>query len=128
MQKLGDFKLPQFFSYPPYFTYQSLLQNFIFCFFPSLSMSLKIMDWWKVCFFLYFSLQPVRDTREKQIQLWKELILDYCKAQKIFLINVEEDFPLFSNSAIDSNDPLSAFFTWLQFHYWLNMLSRKAVS
>ncbi|KAG2309878.1 hypothetical protein Bca52824_029626 [Brassica carinata] len=35
-------------------------------------------------------LQPVRDTREKQIQLWKELIL----------IGVE-DSPLFSNSAID---------------------------
>ncbi|KAH0941346.1 hypothetical protein HID58_000983 [Brassica napus] len=66
MQKLGDFKLPQFFNYPPYFT-----------------------------------LQPVRDTREKQIQLWKELILDYCKSQKVFLIGVEEDFPLFSNSAID---------------------------
>lgn len=44
----------------------------------------------------------MRDTREKQIQLWKELILDYCKTQKVFLIGVEEDFPLFSNSAIDS--------------------------
>ncbi|ESQ43581.1 hypothetical protein EUTSA_v10015765mg, partial [Eutrema salsugineum] len=50
---------------------------------------------------LYWSLQPVRDTHEKQIQLWKELILDYCKAQKVFLIGVVEDFPLFSNSAID---------------------------
>ncbi|XP_010436262.1 PREDICTED: vacuolar protein sorting-associated protein 25-like, partial [Camelina sativa] len=49
----------------------------------------------------YFTLQPVRDTHEKQIQLGKELILDYCKSQKIFLIGVEEDFPLFSNSAID---------------------------
>ena len=25
MQKLGDFKLPQFFNYPPYFTYSSNL-------------------------------------------------------------------------------------------------------
>ncbi|CAH2051712.1 unnamed protein product [Thlaspi arvense] len=50
----------------------------------------------------YFTLQLVRDTREKQIQLWKELILDYCKTQKVFLIGVEEDFPLFSNSSIDS--------------------------
>ncbi|KAL3738664.1 hypothetical protein ACJRO7_020097 [Eucalyptus globulus] len=51
MQTLGNFKLPPFFNYPPYFT-----------------------------------LQPVRDTREKQVQLWKELILDFCKTQKIFVI------------------------------------------
>ncbi|KAJ8754344.1 hypothetical protein K2173_002795 [Erythroxylum novogranatense] len=66
MQKLGDFKLPQFFNYTPYFT-----------------------------------LQPVRDTREKQLQLWKELILDYCKTQKIYTIGLEENFPLFSNPVIE---------------------------
>ncbi|KAJ8494033.1 hypothetical protein OPV22_015754 [Ensete ventricosum] len=66
MQRLGDFKLPHFFNYPPYFT-----------------------------------LQPVRETREKQVQLWKELILDYCRSQKIFVISLEEDFPLFSNPVIE---------------------------
>ncbi|XP_077234279.1 E2F/DP family winged-helix DNA-binding domain-containing protein [Tasmannia lanceolata] len=66
MQKLGDFKLPQIFNYPPYFT-----------------------------------LQPVRDTREKQVQLWRELILDYCRSQKIFVIGLEEDFPLFTNPVIE---------------------------
>ncbi|ERN02069.1 hypothetical protein AMTRI_Chr02g223760 [Amborella trichopoda] len=66
MQKVGEFKLPHFFNYPPYFT-----------------------------------LQPVRDTREKQVQLWKELILDYCKHHKIFVIGLEEEFPLFSNPTID---------------------------
>lgn len=77
MQKLGDFKLPQFFNYPPYFT-----------------------------------LQPVRDTREKQVQLWKELILDYCRTQKIFVIGLEEEFPLFSNQLIErslSNEAREAF-------------------
>ncbi|XP_071717129.1 vacuolar protein sorting-associated protein 25 [Rutidosis leptorrhynchoides] len=49
----------------------------------------------------YFTLQPVRETREKQIQLWKELILDYCRTQKIFVIGLEQDFPLFSNPAIE---------------------------
>lgn len=49
----------------------------------------------------YFTLQPVRETREKQTQLWKELIIDYCKSQKIFVIGLEEDFPLFSNPAIE---------------------------
>ncbi|WCJ21737.1 Vacuolar protein sorting-associated protein 25 [Euphorbia peplus] len=63
---MGDFKLPQFFNYPPYFT-----------------------------------LQPVRDTREKQVKLWKELIVDYCRTQKIFVIDVEEKFPLFSNPVIE---------------------------
>ncbi|KAL9675330.1 hypothetical protein QQ045_003532 [Rhodiola kirilowii] len=66
MQKLGEFKLPQFFNYPPYFT-----------------------------------LQPVRDTREKQVQLWKELILDYCRTQKVFTVVLDEEFPLFSNPVID---------------------------
>ncbi|KAI8530627.1 hypothetical protein RHMOL_Rhmol11G0074100 [Rhododendron molle] len=65
MQKLGEFKLPNFFNYPPYFT-----------------------------------LQPVKDTREKQIQLWKELILDYCKTQKVFIVE-PEGFPLFTNSGIE---------------------------
>lgn len=36
------------------------------------------------------------------MQLWKELIIDYCRAQKIFVIGLEEDFPLFSNPAIES--------------------------
>uniref|UniRef100_A0A1D1YGI9 ESCRT-II complex subunit VPS25 n=1 Tax=Anthurium amnicola TaxID=1678845 RepID=A0A1D1YGI9_9ARAE len=66
MQSLGNFKLPQFFNYPPYFT-----------------------------------LQPVRETREKQAQLWKELILDYCRSQKIFIIGLEEEFPLFVNPVIE---------------------------
>ncbi|XP_059275588.1 vacuolar protein sorting-associated protein 25 [Lycium ferocissimum] len=66
MQKLGEFKLPNFFNYPPYFT-----------------------------------LQPVRETREKQIQLWKELIIDFCRTQKIFVIGLEEDFPLFNNPTIE---------------------------
>ncbi|KAL7111865.1 hypothetical protein ACP275_05G116600 [Erythranthe tilingii] len=77
MQTLGEFKLPHFFNYPPYFT-----------------------------------LQPVRDTREKQIQLWKELILDYCRTQKIFVVGLDEDFPLFSNPVIErslSNEAREAF-------------------
>ncbi|KAM0989515.1 hypothetical protein ACFX15_012929 [Malus domestica] len=67
MQKLGDFKLPQFFNYPPYFT-----------------------------------LQPIRETCKKQIQLWNNLILDYCKTHSIFMIGLEDqDFPLFSNPTIE---------------------------
>jgi ESCRT-II complex subunit VPS25 len=46
-------------------------------------------------------LQPVKDTQEKQIQLWKELILKYCKNEKCFVIDLEE-FPLFNNTSIQS--------------------------
>lgn len=53
-----------------------------------------------------YSLQPVRDTRDKQVQLWKELILDYCRSQKIFVVGLEEDFPLFTNPVIESEWPL----------------------
>ncbi|KAF9618336.1 hypothetical protein IFM89_000971 [Coptis chinensis] len=44
--------------------------------------------------------KAVKDTRERQVQLWKELILDYCRTHKIFLIPLEEDFLLFTNPLI----------------------------
>ncbi|XP_057723971.1 vacuolar protein sorting-associated protein 25-like isoform X1 [Arachis stenosperma] len=50
--------------------------------------------------FGFFSLQPLRDTRKKQVQLWKDLILDYCRTQKVFVIGLEEEFSLFSNPVI----------------------------
>ncbi|GAQ79847.1 hypothetical protein KFL_000390360 [Klebsormidium nitens] len=48
----------------------------------------------------YFTLQPVRDTREKQIQLWKELILSFCKHYGMYIVDVD-DFPLFANKSIE---------------------------
>nr|XP_023913650.1 vacuolar protein sorting-associated protein 25 [Quercus suber]XP_023913651.1 vacuolar protein sorting-associated protein 25 [Quercus suber]XP_023913652.1 vacuolar protein sorting-associated protein 25 [Quercus suber]POF09075.1 vacuolar protein sorting-associated protein 25 [Quercus suber] len=98
MQKLGDFKLPHFFNYPPYFT-----------------------------------LQPVRDTREKQVQLWKDLILDYCRTQKIFVIGLEEDFALFSNPVIErslSHEAREAFLSALVSEgraEWLDKRHRKCL-
>lgn len=98
MQKLGDFKLPHFFNYPPYFT-----------------------------------LQPVRDIREKQVQLWKELILEYCRSQKIFVIGLEEEFPLFSNPAIErslSHEAREAFLSALVSEgraEWLDKGHRKCL-
>jgi hypothetical protein len=79
-------------------------------------------------------LQPVRDTRERQLALWKEFILEYTRVHKvrsvsrrctralctrctaarackltsctrrprqIFVVHVDEDTPLFCNSAIN---------------------------
>jgi ESCRT-II complex subunit VPS25 len=48
----------------------------------------------------------MRETREKQVQLWKNMILDYCRSQKIHTISLEEDFPMFSNPKIESNTHL----------------------
>lgn len=98
MQKLGNFKLPQFFNYPPYFT-----------------------------------LQPVRDTRDKQVQLWKDLILDYCRTQKLFVIGLEEDFPLFLNPVIErslSHEAREAFLSALVSEgraEWLDKGHRKCL-
>ena len=64
-------------------------------------------------------LQPVKDTREKQILLWKELILEFCRSQKIFVISLEEDFPLFLNSTIESkvfwSSAIISSFCWCRF-------------
>ncbi|KAL1569203.1 Vacuolar protein-sorting-associated protein 25 [Salvia divinorum] len=98
MQTLGEFKLPHFFNYPPYFT-----------------------------------LQPVKDTREKQIQLWKELILEYCRTHKIFVVGLDEDFPLFSNQVIErslSNEAREAFLSALVSEgraEWLDKSHRKCL-
>ncbi|KAL3645755.1 Vacuolar protein-sorting-associated protein 25 [Castilleja foliolosa] len=98
MQALGEFKLPHFFNYPPYFT-----------------------------------LQPVRDTREKQIQLWRELILDYCRTQKVFVVGLDEDFPLFSNPVIErslSHEAREAFLSALVNEgraEWLDKNHRKCL-
>uniref|UniRef100_A0A2P2K677 ESCRT-II complex subunit VPS25 n=1 Tax=Rhizophora mucronata TaxID=61149 RepID=A0A2P2K677_RHIMU len=81
----------------------------------------------------FFSLQPVRDTREKQVQLWKELIVDYCKTQKIFVVGLEEDFPLFSNPVIErslSHEARDAFLSALVSEgraAWLDRGHRKCL-
>ncbi|XP_044343541.1 vacuolar protein sorting-associated protein 25 isoform X2 [Triticum aestivum] len=76
----------------------------------------------------YFTLQPVRETREKQVQLWKELILDYCRSQKMYIISLEEDFPLFSNTKIESRAEWmdkghkKCLILWLRIQDWANYI------
>lgn len=74
-------------------------------------------SFWHILGQCFFSLQPVRDTREKQVQLWKELILDYCRTQQIFVVGLEEDFPLFLNPVIESK---SSFLTGLWLWSWIS--------
>mmetsp|Transcript_10902 Transcript_10902/g.40018 ORF Transcript_10902/g.40018 Transcript_10902/m.40018 type:complete len:179 (-) Transcript_10902:168-704(-) len=62
----ADFRLPEFYNYPPYFT-----------------------------------LQPNEETQQRQLELWRELILRYCQSNRIFAIDIQGDsFPLFSNESI----------------------------
>lgn len=75
------FEFPFFFSYPPYFTcahrnscLACLLRSS--CIIYSLKRSAKAFA--RLC-----RLQPVKETRQKQISLWTELILKYCKHQKV---------------------------------------------
>ncbi|KAM0859044.1 hypothetical protein ACQ4PT_047463 [Festuca glaucescens] len=49
----------------------------------------------------YFTLQPVGDARQAQIRAWKQLILDYCRTKRIYIVPVEAEFPLFSNPPIE---------------------------
>ncbi|KAL6748668.1 subunit of ESCRT-II complex [Haematococcus lacustris] len=50
----------------------------------------------------YFTLQPVKEARDRQLSLWSQLILAYCKHHKVFTINTQQDdFPLFKNTNID---------------------------
>lgn len=49
----------------------------------------------------YFTLQPVKETRDRQAGLWGSLILAYCKHQKHFVIHLDQDHPLFHNASIN---------------------------
>lgn len=48
----------------------------------------------------FFTLQPVQETREKQLALWRELILRYHTERKIKTL-VVHDCPLWKNEAIN---------------------------
>lgn len=51
----------------------------------------------------YFTLQPIPETQQKQKQLWRSLILAYCRHHRIFLLDVDTspEVPLFTNPAIN---------------------------
>lgn len=62
------------------------------------------VEWpWQYNFPPFFTLQPHPETRAKQVQAWKSLILDYCKRNKLFMVDVREagNIPLFNNATIN---------------------------
>ncbi len=48
----------------------------------------------------FFTIQPVQATREKQLNLWKELIVGYHVFHKTFRMVDPPSFPLFKNNTI----------------------------
>ncbi|GJQ09346.1 hypothetical protein GpartN1_g1137.t1 [Galdieria partita] len=57
-----------------------------------------------------FTLQPVKTTKEKQLKLWCDLVLSYCKHYKIFKLSLTDsaNSPLFVNTSIDRRLSISA--------------------
>lgn len=61
------------------------------------------MQWpWQYSFPPFFTIQPNSDTRQKQLEAWCELVLDYYKSQKSYILDINEayDKPLFFNQEI----------------------------
>ncbi|CAI5990522.1 unnamed protein product [Closterium sp. NIES-65] len=47
----------------------------------------------------YFTLQPIKATRERQVRLWAELIVAWCRHHRTLLVSLDH-FPLFHHPAI----------------------------
>jgi len=66
-------------------------------------------EWpWQYDFPPFFTIQPNSETRRKQLEGWRNLILNYFKTKKSFVLDIQEvqDSPLFSNSSIKRKLPL----------------------
>jgi len=62
------------------------------------------MDWpWEYSFPPFFTLQPHAATREKQIEVWKHLVITFCEANTVSTLDLAEagDLPVFYNAQID---------------------------
>jgi len=51
----------------------------------------------------YFTIQPIQETADKQAGLWRQLILQYCEHQKVYILSTaaNDEQPLFVNKAIE---------------------------
>jgi ESCRT-II complex subunit VPS25 len=58
---------------------------------------------WQYNFPPFFTIQPNAATREKQLEVWCQLSIDFFKCKKIFKVNIHElaSSPLFRNSVIN---------------------------
>ncbi len=62
------------------------------------------MEWpWQYNFPPFYTLQPNEDTKKKQIDAWCDLVLQYCKENRIYQLDLVESQmnELFNNKKID---------------------------
>ncbi|XP_037078379.1 vacuolar protein-sorting-associated protein 25-like [Pollicipes pollicipes] len=60
-------------------------------------------EWpWQYKFPPFFTLQPNTETRQKQLEAWRALILGFCRHHRVYIIDLAEylDSPLFNNADI----------------------------
>eukprot|EP00434_Breviolum_minutum_P027871 symbB.v1.2.024656.t1/scaffold2352.1/size103767/2 len=55
----------------------------------------------------FFTLQPHAAVRAKQLELWKQLISEYCSFHRLFIIDLTEE-PLFRNGQLSRQLPFEA--------------------
>lgn len=55
-------------------------------------------------FYRAYRIQPNAETKAKQLEAWRTLVLDYCRVKKVWIIDVNNavNMPLFYNSSINS--------------------------
>jgi hypothetical protein len=94
----SSFTLPAFYQYPPYFTCASHplhpIHRLLHALAASHRRNPKLVGEER-------RLQPVADTRRKQVTMWTELIMSYCRHHQLFVVSLEEPFALFQNAAIE---------------------------
>lgn len=56
---------------------------------------------WHYNFPPFFTLQPNLQTRKSQLAAWRSLILSYCQSKKVFVLDVNQNDPLFANDSIN---------------------------
>ncbi|GAB6028115.1 Vacuolar protein-sorting-associated protein 25 [Chamberlinius hualienensis] len=71
---------------------------------------------WQYKFPPFFTIQPNVDTRNKQLEAWGSLILNYHRVKRLFILDVTEaqNSPLFFNKEIDRKLSLDAIYTVLE--------------
>lgn len=71
-------------------------------------MSVSDIEWpWQYSFPPFFTIQPHAETKARQLQAWRTLVLNYYKANKLSLLDIREahQSSLFNNSTIDRKLP-----------------------
>jgi hypothetical protein len=81
---------PEFWSFPPFFTFGTLSHFFDFL----------LTRFFDLSFLILSRIQPVQITRQKQLDLWKDLLLEYHMKRNIHSMTLAE-FPYFENQTIN---------------------------